>query len=342
LKGCALPPGIVDGLGISGAEEISMKRTRSRTITIAALALLALTIAWERPLSAKTSCEPVPSGNLCTAEVDFGQFAQTAFMQQAMSQWCWAASISMIFSFYGHHVGQDRIVAEAYGSIANVPAPGIVVASQLNRTWIDDDRRAFSAQLTGAFDVAAGVNTLDNARLVAELNADHPVLIGTASHAMVLTKFQYLVTPFGSQPQRMGVFDPWPGRGARDLTVAESTPAPLGGQLMFLATARVTDLAGSTGAAGSGGPVNSAGAAGTTGSGQAGAGVAGGAGTSGRPVTGQQGGAGASAEPAQPGTSGCTSAGGSVPGRGAGVYVGLAIGFLGLVRSMRRRSTSRR
>src|SRR4051794_26288549 len=86
--------------------------------------------------SASTTCVQTPAGPLCTAQVDFTRFAQTAFQTQQQTQWCWAASIAMVFSYYGHPVSQSRIVSEAYGGIVNVPAlTGSVMAQALNRSW---------------------------------------------------------------------------------------------------------------------------------------------------------------------------------------------------------------
>jgi hypothetical protein len=69
----------------------------------------------------------------CTSQVNFAQFAQHAYGAQYMSEWCWAACISMVFAFNGHAVPQSRIVTEAYGAPINMPAVyGIVIAQQLN------------------------------------------------------------------------------------------------------------------------------------------------------------------------------------------------------------------
>jgi hypothetical protein len=187
-------------------------------------------------LFAGTTCNAY---RVCVSQVDFAEFAQDAFDTQHMSEWCWAACISMLFSFYGHTVSQERIVSEVYGHPVNMPAGyGVVIARQLNRVWKDDDGNRFRATLTGAYDHDAQINTLNNAMLISELDNDHPIIIGSGSHAMVLTAIQY--TP--AMVTALGVFDPWPGRGARDLTPAEIVPIERGGALRFLATARITDL----------------------------------------------------------------------------------------------------
>ncbi len=179
----------------------------------------------------------------CVSQVDFDDFAQSAFQDQEMPEWCWAACISMLFSFYDHPVSQERIVSEVYGAPVNMPAGyGGVIASQLNRAWTDDNGDRFRARLTAAYDADAGFNNLDNLKLLNELDGDHPVIIGAGSHAMVLTMMQFVRTQMGPYVQRCGVFDPWPGRGARDLTASEMVPMFRGGSLRFAATARIQDL----------------------------------------------------------------------------------------------------
>jgi hypothetical protein len=208
-------------------------------LKVASSAALSASLLSGLPLAASTSC--LPNG-LCTSQVDFSQFAQTAFQTQQLPEWCWAACIAMIFSFYGHPVSQARIVSEVYGAPVNMPAVyGVQLASQLNKKWTDDNGACFRARLSGVYDAQAGVDTLTNANLVNELDADHPIVIGAGGHAMVLTAMQYWRTPGQPTVQVCGVFDPWPGRGARNLTPPEMVPTQLGGKLAFVATARVTD-----------------------------------------------------------------------------------------------------
>jgi hypothetical protein len=189
----------------------------------------------------KASAASVCRGALCRSQIDFQEFAQDAFQTQRMSEWCWAASISMIFSFYGHPVSQQRIVSEVYGGPVNMPSGyGARMAALLNRSWIDDNGDRFRARLTGAYDPQMGINLVDNNMLVRELDQNRPVLIGAAGHAVVLAMMEYTRAWAGvGQVIRCGVFDPWPGRGARDLTPIEMAPLQAGGQLQFIATARI-------------------------------------------------------------------------------------------------------
>jgi len=204
--------------------------------------LLAFAGALSKQTLAKTKCLPAPQGQLCTSEVDFNTFAQTAYQNQQSSQWCWAAAISMLFNYYKHPVTQQAIVQSLYGATVNLPSgPGWNIASRVNTTWVDANGKQFRAQLTGAYDFDAGVMTVNNAMLVNELDQDRPVIIGTRGHAVVGTAVQYLITPAGPYITGIGVFDPWPGRGARSLDPREMLAMHMGGDLRFLATVRISD-----------------------------------------------------------------------------------------------------
>lgn len=186
-----------------------------------------------------TTCQQSAWGAVCRAQVRF-ESAMLAYAPQEESQLCWAACISMIFAYHGRPVSQRRIVSEAYGAPVNMPAgSGLVIARQLNRQWQDDRGRAFSSRVAAAYDFDAGVNALNNAMIVSELDRERPLVIGTTSHAVVVTAVDFLPTPAGPNIQAVGVFDPWPGIGMRALTGHEMRPMHLGGGLRFAATVHV-------------------------------------------------------------------------------------------------------
>jgi len=135
---------------------------------------------------------------------------------QAMSQWCWAASIAMVFQFYGHEVPQQRIVQETFGTVVNLPAgSGRVLTQALNRPWVDSAGRPFTVSAV-AYDLTSGQAGVNNKDVVEELKHGRPLIVGTQGHAMVVTAIQYLKTPWGvGQVVGVTVRDPWPGRGRR-------------------------------------------------------------------------------------------------------------------------------
>lgn len=145
----------------------------------------------------------------------------------------------MVFGHYDHHVSQARIVAEAYGAPANIPAlSGFVIAQALNRTWVDDRGDEFEASLEAVFDAQAGFSSIDNASIVDAIDDGDPIIVGARGHAVVMTSVSYVRTSVGPNVVQVGVFDPWPGRGARFLAPDEMVPAPMG-SLTFLAQASV-------------------------------------------------------------------------------------------------------
>lgn len=208
----------------------------------AALLALALILTGIGPAQARQDCQPDPNGQHCVAQVDFAAFTQSAYQSQRQSEWCWAACIAMLFSYYDHPVDQSRVVQEAYGGTDNLPARGTTISSELDREWQDDNGDVFNSRLTGLLDVEAGLTAIDNWQIVSELADGNPLIVGAGGHAMVLTMLEYYATPSGLVPVAAGVFDPWPGRGARLLAQQEFVPETLGGSLSYLAAVRVEDV----------------------------------------------------------------------------------------------------
>ena len=168
------------------------------------------------PSMAAFSCD----AQRCIASVDPTRFTRIYAAQQ-MENWCWAASLSMLFGYYGHPVSQQRIVAEVYGGLVDEPATSLQVSQQVNRNWIDDFGRPFTARLLAAYDYAYGVNALDNNTIINALVGEHPLLFGNETHATVLTGVEYLPTSVVNTPGTEAtilnavMFDPWPGIGER-------------------------------------------------------------------------------------------------------------------------------
>jgi len=133
--------------------------------------------------------------------------AQRASKQQNMNQWCWAACISMIFDYYGHPVSQARIVQQAYGGVVNMPAGPDRILRALNRQWVDDYGRPFIAR--------ADVFSVNAVTATSDLQYNHPLIIGTLGHAVVLTAITYYPTYNGPYIVGAIVRDPWPTRPSR-------------------------------------------------------------------------------------------------------------------------------
>lgn len=178
-------------------------------------AALATTGAIAEPNSARTPSAnslDIQCGNdaygrpLCTVGISTFEI-QKAAQQQYMSQWCWAACISMIFGYYEHPVSQARIVREAYGGIVNMLGSPHAILRSLNRRWTDDNGEEFR--------VTADPFTANYLTAIDDLKDDEPQLIGALGHAVVLTAMTYYITPNGPYVVSAIVRDPWPGRPSR-------------------------------------------------------------------------------------------------------------------------------
>ncbi len=188
------------------------------------LVFVGLVACW--PARAGERCHPPDAEGDSYCEVGIpSERLEPVTAQQKMSQWCWAASISMLFAFHGHPVAQERIVAGIWGHLADLPAPtGGTMSDALARPWRDDRGHPFRARIR-VFDAGAGEYGLDEEAVIDELRAERPLLVGTAGHAMVVTALTYVKDPSGfTQVVSVIVRDPWPGRGRRALSWEEMEP----------------------------------------------------------------------------------------------------------------------
>lgn len=158
---------------------------------------------------AAMQCSPYdPWGiQVCTAGIQ-SQHMDAFYDPQWQSQWCWAACIAMVFAYYGFPVDQRRIVADTWGGIRNLPAQAHQILVNLNRPWISDNNRPFRVSAT---------SYMSNAMTAAQdLAQDMPLIIGSGSHAMLLSAVTYRRHISGNgELVSATVRDPWPGRGQR-------------------------------------------------------------------------------------------------------------------------------
>lgn len=206
----------------------TMNRRRALGLSCCALGL---SVGMSSRASALLSCTPINLYGIrqCEAGIrsDVASVTAAAVAGQHLSEWCWAASIEMVFRYYGHRVPQEVIVQQTWGGIVNMPAgPGQILAD-LNRPWVDADGEQFA--------VTGDILSANAVTAVQDLASDMPLIIGTGGHCMVLTALQYAVYVGGPvQIISAVVRDPWPGRGKRNLTLLEWSSTS------FLARIRVT------------------------------------------------------------------------------------------------------
>lgn len=197
-----------------------LANVRSGLLTILALLLLV------PAANAAQDCVPLRGGGQrCIAGIKTHKLKHVAALQKR-SQWCWAASISMVFGYHEHPLAQEQIVGRTYGGIVNMPAMnGRTITWALSRPWVDARGRSFQASVR-VWDRQAGQLGMSTADVIAELRADRPLIVGTRGHAMVVTAIEYDVSPWrGVSVVSVMVRDPWPGRGSRRLlSFAEMNP----------------------------------------------------------------------------------------------------------------------
>jgi hypothetical protein len=162
------------------------------------------------------SCgQPMPPWGVraCIAGIP-AERLNTVYATQQATEWCWAACLEMVFTYYGHPIPQREIVRQTWGAVVNMPAQPFQIVQDLNRSWVDSNGNSFS--------VRGDVFSASAATTAQDLAGDMPLIIGSLGHAMVLTAISYNVAPnTQGSPTGALVRDPWPGRGRRELTPQE-------------------------------------------------------------------------------------------------------------------------
>jgi Peptidase_C39 like family len=189
---------------------------------LAAVALIALVL----PSQAEEVCgTPNTYGvSICSAGLPTESVQQLAVVQE-QPEWCWAASISMIFAHHGYAVRQEDIVKDGYGAALNLPAPsGQAMTNALSRAWVDGNAKPFRGQAV-ATDALSRQFQVSEYKVLAELADGRPLLLGAMRHAVVLVSMTYEKSERGNVRIIGGtVIDPQPGKGIRPLLAGEMKP----------------------------------------------------------------------------------------------------------------------
>jgi hypothetical protein len=186
----------------------------------------------------------------CSAMLDPQKFAERINPREALqreSQWCWAASISMVCHWYGYPLSQESIVKRVYNGLVNMPGDDKVLTSALNSVWESDDHRRFRISAS-VFSPALNKNDVSNQQAIDALINEKPLINGSRSHATMVARIDF--KPSGGQPEvlRVHVIDPFPGVApppqlARFLDRDEKIPiTESGGSLRYLASITVTSV----------------------------------------------------------------------------------------------------
>jgi hypothetical protein len=176
---------------------------------------------------AETVCTPSnePGVERCVSGLPAASLARM-HQQQHASNWCWAASISMVLRRYGVQATQENVVRAHYGSAVNLGAGPAVIAGLLNRSWRDGAGRSLTAAA-----VNVSQPSLLAPEVLADLDDDRPLLVGAQQHATVLVQVVYdrsthprTAAAAGLRLVRAMVLDPADQTGVRDARAGELQP----------------------------------------------------------------------------------------------------------------------
>lgn len=213
---------------------------------LAAAALIALAL----PSQAEEVCgTPNAYGvSICSAGLPAESVQQLAVVQE-QPEWCWAASISMIFAHHGYTVRQEEIVKDGYGTAVNMPAPsGQAMTNALSRAWVDGHAKPFQGHAV-ATDALSRQFQVSEHKVLAELADGRPLLLGAMRHAVVLVGLKYEKSERGNVRILGGtVIDPAPGQGVRALRAGEMKPSYVAAVQVMGAEQKVAVAASATGA----------------------------------------------------------------------------------------------
>jgi hypothetical protein len=214
-----------------------MYRSAIKAFT-ALLFVLIFALAGTMPASALRECgfDPRWGRTMCNVGITTARFDPISLPETQRSQnWCWAASIAMVFRYHGLNVTQEEIVRHAFGRIEDWPGDGRVIARALSRVWSDGSGRRFQVNAR-VFDAYLGRAELDNLAILDALADEQPLIYGAIGHATVLTAARYHQSSAGPVVVEAVVHDPYPGRGRRPLDAQELT------RPTFIATVQVRPL----------------------------------------------------------------------------------------------------
>ncbi len=186
------------------------------------------------PLAGAQQVVPLPASARCAPDASNGQHQcavgwtqahlYNLWQPQELTNWCWAAAISMLFSASGLVMSQPGIVERHYGELLDEPEHLQDILDLLNRAWSDAQGRRFRfvTEIAGR-----GVDLRSLAGpLLADMDLGRPWLIFHARHVVLLPRVEVETDARRRAARIVGgtVLDPDPGQGVRPLRADEWVP----------------------------------------------------------------------------------------------------------------------
>lgn len=181
--------------------------------------------------SARTTCRPAaePGVERCVSGLPAAAVS-AIFQPQQASNWCWAASITMLLRSHGVVVPQEQVVRTVFGRLENERASASAMVDLLDRTWSDaaGNQGVASTQPLPPWRRDLGLAAPE---VLDDLARDKPLLLGVQQHAMLLVQVTYErrtdgapLTPAGVRLLNALVLDPASRNWLRALQPAERQP----------------------------------------------------------------------------------------------------------------------
>jgi hypothetical protein len=140
---------------------------------------------------AGTRCDPSQTAGIerCVSGLPASLIARMQQNQES-SNWCWAASVSMLLRRYGVSIPQQQVAREHLGRPDNVKVSLDALADVFNRTWRDEEGRQLDGALSPlpSWRKALGISAPE---VMEELDQGRPLLLAADGHAMVLVQVVY-------------------------------------------------------------------------------------------------------------------------------------------------------
>jgi hypothetical protein len=146
-----------------------------------------------------------PAVEECTARINATVVVAVPADSAKIILWCWAASLSMIFTAEGHPISQEQIISQNLDNTEDKPTGDFLgFADRINRNYIDANGKKFTSSSMQIF------STEDIARSLSE---GFPVLFFNFNHhSVVQTSITYYHSFNGGFRMKNGIFwDPFPG-----------------------------------------------------------------------------------------------------------------------------------
>ncbi len=185
---------------------------------------------------AQENCGAVGADGIahCSAGLEAAHIDRMQTQQEA-PDWCWAASIAMVFAHHGRALPQRQIVVRHFvpgAPLPETPLPeraavtAAAITQLLAAPWHDSAGRPFRAQAQVG-DAPGRSFHFNNDTVIRELAAQRPLIVGALGHAMVLVRVHYerFVAQGALRITGATVIDPLPGAGVRRLAPRELRPS---------------------------------------------------------------------------------------------------------------------